>query len=148
MVKTTDAGVSTPAHAASLVRTVFVHAQRRCERAAAYDGNPRKLEQPLHRPILAVFAVQHGERRVQARALYAAVLRELHKRLCVKVLRNGRGHAPPGLPPPVGENVRAVAVIAEPVPVPCNPDKNGFVFFRVHVSDHRERRLQRNVVFA
>ena len=51
---------------------MLVHAQDGGLHAAAYHGQASQLAEPLHRAVLAVFAVQHWEDRVQMNQLQPA----------------------------------------------------------------------------
>ena len=42
----------------------FIHRHRRGQVPAANIGDLRKLQQPLHRAVLAVFSMQHGENHI------------------------------------------------------------------------------------
>ena len=146
---------------------VLVHARRRAQHAGTDIGDPRQLEEPLDRPILAKGAVQNGKDHVQrlaAQRRMAVQSRRSAPSQCHLRFRRHQRRLPLGqhscsrrsrrIARPQLRWFRSIGPLQQPLrrprcqPVPGLVDTDGHYvkFIAINRLQYRSRREQRNLV--
>ena len=128
-----------PGQADQLVRPPLVHAQGAAQRAAPDEGDADQLDQPLHRAILPVFAVQDGECRVKIHGPSALQQQPPG----APIQGQGAGRAP--LPPPIP--IGLVPAV-EPAPRPGDAHDHRYIPLPPQAVHHRPGRLAGSLVLS
>ena len=123
----------------------LIHARGARGHVRPHIGNSGDLKQALHRTILAVLPVQHGEHHVDALA-HDAVVFKAQQPLAVNRRDGGAPVVRMILPCPGGEHRIIVAAEQDPIAVLRDADRENVVFLLVKVVQHGFRRTQRNLM--
>ena len=123
----------------------LIHARGARGHVRPHIGNSGDLKQALHRTILAVLPVQHGEHHVDALA-HDAVVFKAQQPLAVHRRDGGAAVVRMILPCPGGEHRIIVAAEQNPVAILCDADREDVVFLLVKVVQNGFRRTQRNLM--
>lgn len=127
---------------------VLVHAERRGERAAPDERDTGELKKPLHRAVLAILPMQHGEGEIDSPQHPLAIV-EFPKPRRTAARREGGGAEERGIVHPRSGGDGAVgAEIVMPVSVFRDADGQRIKPLCVNGLQHRRGGLERNFVFA
>ena len=127
------------------LRQRLIHADGARGHVRADKGQSGQTQKALHRAVLAVLAVQHGEHDVDVLAHHAVALKAEQP-----LTAHGRNRRAAifraGLPDAAGQRGIVLAAVEDPVPALRDADREQIIFLFIQLIQHGLGRAQRNLV--